>query len=733
MLAFSPFCWGRGPTPTAAIQPAPRDDGKSAPPPSASGATPVRERQVQVFGPIHPDHRVHGYARINALTTLAIVGGGAGAAAAVDDVAGRQLSSDGLRGALNGTAGVTGMAVGMATWFLLKQGYQLHRRAREWWDQRQHADAGAGHQLARLARLAQEDAPLTFKGLDAYLRDMLQIGEQSPAPSTRQQVPAVMARLAAAIAVPGISTQERSEQLHRLVGTIAFRDHGLSIDQLNGALLAVAQHIPAEELEPAQALALVRLLMEAAFCSPAKPTPRDRLRLFAALLELPCLQPHAWGIWADRRGGQKWIENAQAQVRAEAAFVPELEMDRSVGGRGSCSVKLNTLANPYFGQDISPASADQLFMRLAEISPQQLTPELCVGLRERLASSDRAATDPTAAEQRTLFLLDHLAGMRDSKISRAAARPAEAVASLSMPHTAETGAVAKAAASALSQDGLSSWSTLGDARPAGPASDEAIWNDAPCGVASALNRLASKYPDDATLTSLQARTARSERVLARLATTDVKDLPAEVQRAISVLNHPRTPPRQRLQHLIDILHRLDRRTDLPPGAFLEGLVPLADVRKLIKGLAAIDHRDTRGREELATQIAELPRLAQLAATPQLLQMTHTLLKVMWKPRGRQAAAPGEHLRYQKLASERINLRIGPHTVDKPGLLNLPWLATPPAGLPELPEERADERAAVQRFENSDVQVFVRDFETRQPQGSLSEASASHRPEARGTS
>lgn len=106
-------------------------------------------------------------------------------------------------------------------------------------------------------------------------------------------------------------------------------------------------------------------------------------------------------------------------------------------------------------------------------------------------------------------------------------------------------------------------------------------------------------------------------VMQRLAHTPVQHLKDDVGRAIGLARNGKRPALEQAHTLLAILHTLACRTDLPPGAFLEGLLPPDAVTELARAVAADETPVPRGVDKAAL-IAELPRLCQLQASPSLM-------------------------------------------------------------------------------------------------------------------
>lgn len=112
--------------------------------------------------------------------------------------------------------------------------------------------------------------------------------------------------------------------------------------------------------------------------------------------------------------------------------------------------------------------------------------------------------------------------------------------------------------------------------------------------------------------------ARPEEITSRLVNAPVARLKAEVARAIGLATTDDRSAVHQAQALLAILHTLAARTDLPPGAFLEGLLRRDTVDDLLQAILRDDASRPAAGIDKAALIAELPRLCQLQGTPELL-------------------------------------------------------------------------------------------------------------------
>ncbi len=104
----------------------------------------------------------------------------------------------------------------------------------------------------------------------------------------------------------------------------------------------------------------------------------------------------------------------------------------------------------------------------------------------------------------------------------------------------------------------------------------------------------------------------------RLAHTAPRLLKDEVGRAIHRAMDKRRHAYAQAAMLLSILHTLASRRDLPPGAFLEGLLPPETVGNLAQAVAA-DRSPVPEGVDRAALIAELPRLCQLQGSGRMLE------------------------------------------------------------------------------------------------------------------
>lgn len=104
----------------------------------------------------------------------------------------------------------------------------------------------------------------------------------------------------------------------------------------------------------------------------------------------------------------------------------------------------------------------------------------------------------------------------------------------------------------------------------------------------------------------------------RLLQTPVRHLKDEVGRAIHRAQHKDRPASDQARRLLTILHTIASRRDLPPGAFLEGLLPPEAVAALAQAVAA-DRSPVPEGVDRAALIAELPRLSQLQGSARMLE------------------------------------------------------------------------------------------------------------------
>lgn len=104
----------------------------------------------------------------------------------------------------------------------------------------------------------------------------------------------------------------------------------------------------------------------------------------------------------------------------------------------------------------------------------------------------------------------------------------------------------------------------------------------------------------------------------RLLHTPVRHLKDEAGRAIHRALHKDCTAVDQARLLLTILHTIASRRDLPPGAFLEGLLPPEKVSALAQAVAT-DRSPVPEGVDRAALIAELPRLSQLQGSARMLE------------------------------------------------------------------------------------------------------------------
>lgn len=190
-----------------------------------------------------------------------------------------------------------------------------------------------------------------------------------------------------------------------------------------------------------------------------------------------------------------------------------------------------------------------------------------------------------------------------------------------------------------------------DMKSSGPArsEDEALWNKADLIVDLCGTNYFAPHAQDVQLagsdllhcnpsTYHEARPMPSQRLarddkappaaagpeLRRLIQAPAYRLKDEVGRAIHLAMHKDLPAVDQGWRLLTILHAIASRTDLPQGAFLEGLLAPGIVADLARAVA-IDRSPVPEGLNRAALIAELPRLSQLQGSPDLL---HAVIKAL---------------------------------------------------------------------------------------------------------
>ncbi|MBL0420385.1 hypothetical protein JI739_08530 [Ramlibacter sp. AW1] len=642
-------------------------DAKSAPATLAS-------RRVRVSGPLSSDHGIRSRRCVEGVSRLLALGAGAGVAYGVMSVCEPDdTASTAIAGFVGGVIGIAATPFAhVAAKALSTFGFAGCAVARESLAHCHHPTPPPSEQIDRLIRLAQGHAPLTRKGMEAYLDDLHRIGHEGQEVPLQRDVVLAMARMVSAVVVPGSSDDQRKEQLTQVVRAIdRLYPYGLTGPAvMNEALLAMATHMPADTRHPERAQALAEFLLGAVrtqyHYDEGTQECRERSDFLAALCGQPHFQPVAAKLW--ELGEKTWpgrtIQAQASKLQNAAATVPQIQLrSRSYGDTLLTTIKVGDRSSAYgFDADL----CDQLFVALALNPPGQMRQEQLATLQDAVRTSKA-----DSAQQRALRQLAALESRRpDSKSSEP----------LSV-----------------------SW------KP-----DEAIWDDAPVGVRSALQTLADQNPANAGLRTLSDRTASMPAILRQLDATAPGDLAIEVRRAIRVVNPPDTPPRRQIANLVEIMGHLERRSDLPRGAFLEGLADPDALIKLIGQVKPDELTSHRDRQQLSEQLAELPRAAQLTATPELLDATSQLLASIWR-----GDAAGGHARVQRShaqeyideARESIDRRMFPRrdpwaASGDPGRLNLPWLQSSPA-----------RPVSGQPADHVGVPIHASDFERRAPAGS----------------
>ncbi|MBL0420386.1 hypothetical protein JI739_08535 [Ramlibacter sp. AW1] len=648
-------------------------------------------RQVQVVGALGTYQRIASCRRVFGLSVL----GGLGCAAGLSAWAATTLVPDegGLTALSASMMGLVGLAGGAAIPHL---GARIHDAIQYRAERTELRQAGRDptFQLERLEQLALREAPLTMGGLENCVRNIFRLQAEAGASLQAHQVALALARLAGIAMLPaaqGCCGGGPLEQLDLLLGKIRdlHRLQRIDIGQLKEALLTAANALPRYEANLARARAIAeRLILSYPMGSGTAQDLRDRADFLTILRDQPFFQP--FGPELEAAANRAWGGPLPASIRRLQKSAADACMASKVAVLRRDGMSLIAAFNQSFTRETKGHYAQQcdaLLLELARHGAGEVRPNELERLRERLLTRPVDAKSITPGQSRALAVLQCLSGGLP-RLSMSAADATEA------------------------------------------AQDDA-WDDAGCDVLAALSSFALKLPKNASLRTLATRAANIERLISALDRTAPSRLPMEVHHAMRTIFSRRMPLRERVHYYHSVLQHLEKRDGLPAGAFLEGVAAADRIERLLSRIKADVGRTDAERHALSEQIIDMPRMCQLAATPELLDAAYRLLERLWS----QAGASGGDLDaqrriaddYKVQAWKRADLRIIPNRLmrspfDDQRHLHRPW---------PLP---AQHPAAVRgpRAEAASVDIEVGDFERSYAPTAVSDWTAS-RADARAPS